>query len=188
VRFETEWYRAGLADVPPLYDSAAFDGAMRRIGAARREKVLRFKNARRAAQSLACELLLADMLTEMDLHTVPEIAVTERGKPYFLNVPELSFGFAHSGERAVVAISRTAQIGVDIERVRPIARRELRIFTDAQRAELAVSENADLTFARLWTRHESAVKAFGAGVFERVTPSRTDTRELDGYVVSVSGV
>ena len=49
-----------------------------------------------------------------------EFAVHEKGKPYLALQPEIRFNLAHSREMALVAVARDVEVGVDIERVRPL--------------------------------------------------------------------
>jgi 4'-phosphopantetheinyl transferase len=167
-------------DVSPLRDAAEFRDALARLPAPRREKVLRYKTARRAAQSLACELLLRDMLADWGIAPVPEIAAGERGRPHFPSRPELSFSFAHSADLAVCALRRDGVIGVDIERVRPVRPRVAeRFFTPEERAEIDASADT-AAFFRVWTRRESVFKAFGDTDKIKKTSPPNAKRQVDG--------
>jgi 4'-phosphopantetheinyl transferase len=93
-----------------------------------------------------------------------EFAVTESGKPYLPAAPELKFNLSHSGGTALVGAALEVEIGVDVERVRPLsdfARMAQRFFPPSQAAEVA--DEAD--FFRRWTRIEAAAKARGVGIY-----------------------
>ena len=49
-----------------------------------------------------------------------EFAVAEKGKPYLPGAPEVRFNLAHSHELALVAVALGVDVGVDIERLRPL--------------------------------------------------------------------
>ncbi|TXN38952.1 4'-phosphopantetheinyl transferase superfamily protein [Methylobacterium sp. WL30] len=81
----------------------------------------------------------------------------------------LRFNLSHSGTRALVGVSPTAAIGVDVEAVRPIPD-VLRIARahfapwEAEALAALTSEALGLAFTGLWTRKEAVVKALGAGL------------------------
>jgi 4'-phosphopantetheinyl transferase len=81
----------------------------------------------------------------------------------------ISFNLSHSGELALLAISSTCRLGVDIEQIRPmedamaIARS---FFAPAEQAALTARPLAerDRTFMTCWTRKEAFIKALGGGL------------------------
>ena len=92
-----------------------------------------------------------------------EFAVHEKGKPYLALAPEIRFNLAHSREVALVAVARDVEVGVDIERVRPLteyAAIAQRYFPEGYTAPTSVRE-----FFRHWTRFEALLKAHGAGLY-----------------------
>lgn len=104
------------------------------------------------------------------------IAEEERGKPVLArwsSDPGIHFNLSHSSDAAVIAISRLAPIGVDIELVRPIGD-----WKAVARRTFSPRENADLfglpealrmqAFYRCWTRKEAIIKATGEGMSARL--------------------
>ncbi|NNN31057.1 4'-phosphopantetheinyl transferase superfamily protein [Streptomyces sp. S3(2020)] len=90
------------------------------------------------------------------------------GKPRLVDSPGLRFNLSHSGELALVAVTRHAEVGVDVDRLRPGLAVEPfaeRFFpaTDVRfvAAGAGPTERAE-RFLRLWTRKEAVVKAAGA--------------------------
>lgn len=81
----------------------------------------------------------------------------------------LRFNLSHSGDHALVGISRSAAIGVDIEVIRPLGD-AMRIaaahFHPGEIADLVNTPDADRTtaFFACWTRKEAVVKALGDGL------------------------
>ncbi len=95
--------------------------------------------------------------------------VGEHGKPSLADDAGLFFNLSHSGERALIAVTRIARVGVDVERARPFERMEdvaRRFFSPAEvEALLALPPHERATaFFRCWTRKEAYVKALGEGL------------------------
>ena len=92
-----------------------------------------------------------------------DFALREKGKPYLALAPEIRFNLAHSREVALVAVALDVEVGVDIERVRPLteyAAIAQRYFPEGYTAPTSVRE-----FFRSWTRFEALLKAHGAGLY-----------------------
>ena len=96
------------------------------------------------------------------------VFVRDGGKPRLAH-PPLRFNLTHSGDVALVAIAKAAEVGIDVERVRSGRRIEAiaeRLFPGPDRAELAAAPpgEREALFFRLWVRNEALVKATGAGL------------------------
>jgi len=92
-----------------------------------------------------------------------EFALHEKGKPYLASAPEIRFNLSHSREMALVAVARDVEVGVDIERVRPLpeyAAIAQRFFPPDTAPPKGVRD-----FFRHWTRFEALLKAHGAGLY-----------------------
>ena len=81
----------------------------------------------------------------------------------------LHFNLSHSGARALVGVSPTARIGVDVEAMRPLddALRIARAHfdkTEVAALEALPTEAVEPAFFALWTCKEAVVKALGAGL------------------------
>jgi 4'-phosphopantetheinyl transferase len=102
------------------------------------------------------------------------------GKPRLkrsASVRDLQFNLAHSGEMAIVAVTRGCEVGVDVERLRDIHHwQEIadRYFHSNEVAEIRALPPAEqlAAFMRCWTGKEAVLKALGVGV----------TRPLDFFV------
>lgn len=105
------------------------------------------------------------------------------GKPYLAGAAAgtCRFSLSHSGSRALIGLSSSAEIGVDVEEMRPmpdllrIARAH---FAACEIAALEALEPGELTaaFFACWTRKEAVAKATGQGLSLR----------LDSFAVSVT--
>lgn len=93
------------------------------------------------------------------------------GKPYLADPRHsIEFNLSHSRDTALVAISKSFQVGIDIESWRTIEdplRLARRVMSSAELAELEALAVQDRCahFLRLWTRMEARQKALGLGVF-----------------------
>lgn len=97
-----------------------------------------------------------------------KIGRRRKGKPYSIDDPGLYFNMSNSGKFVVIAFSRDGEVGIDIEKTRPLhdldemiaknfTSREIRFIT--ARPEERISR-----FFRLWTVKESYLKAIGEGM------------------------
>jgi 4'-phosphopantetheinyl transferase len=92
------------------------------------------------------------------------------GKPALANSnSDLRFNMSHSGDVAVYAFSRGAEIGIDVEAVRPMndaTDLAARFFSRRENeAFLALDpRDRELGFFNCWTRKEAFVKALGDGL------------------------
>jgi 4'-phosphopantetheinyl transferase len=102
------------------------------------------------------------------------------GKPQLGNgsAGALHFNLSHSGDFAVLAVSSTFDLGVDIEEMRPVEEPVAdRFFSPAEADNLRCisNEHSVRAFYRCWTSKEAFVKAHGAGL----------SLPLDSFDVSV---
>lgn len=91
------------------------------------------------------------------------------GKPALAGQHTLRFNLSHSGEVALLGVTLDAELGVDVERVRPdfatgdIARRYFsRVEVDD--FDALPDEEQVAAFFRCWTRKEAYIKAIGKGL------------------------
>lgn len=108
--------------------------------------------------------------------------VAAHGKPTLCTaggtIEPIHFNLTHSGDVGAVALCRSAEVGIDIERIRTVGERlARRYFADPEVAALdALPEPERLpAFFRCWTRKEAFLKATGEGI----------RRGLDSFVVTV---
>jgi 4'-phosphopantetheinyl transferase len=92
----------------------------------------------------------------------------KHGKPALSGRP-IRFNLSHSEGRAVYVFSAEREVGVDLERIRPVQqamRIAERLFTPREVAHLAGldGEEQQAAFFRAWTRREAHGKAIGAGL------------------------
>ena len=119
----------------------------------RRERLLRLP-AEKRRETLCAWLLLRLALRESFGWTeLPPVALTDRGKPFFPDHPQVQFNLSHT-EGAVLAGVSDCPIGVDIERIRPVAPRLME----------QMGADTEEAFFRTWVRREARTKCSGRGI------------------------
>jgi 4'-phosphopantetheinyl transferase len=91
------------------------------------------------------------------------------GKPELAAPGDMRFNIAHSGSIAVFAFARDIELGIDVERIRPIEdwQAVARLcFHPDEYSELAALpvDTRQRAFFRAWTRKEALVKGLGEGL------------------------
>lgn len=134
--------------------------------------------------------LLAHLYREETGQEMPEIRVTERGKPYFPD-SELHFSISHTRHHAVCVLAH-CPVGVDMEELgrataESLARRAL---SPGEWQQYAAAEDRDRAMLTFWVLKEAAVKLTGDGLAG--FPNQTDfslsdprVREWDGCLIAV---
>jgi len=131
----------------------------------------RFHRAEHRARFIRARGMLRYLLG-VSLGTPPGsliFAAGERGKPYLRGIG-LHFNLSHSEDRAVLAVSRQASIGIDIEcfhRRVDIDGLSRRCFCESEIAMFAgmSEEEKQRAFFRVWTAKEARMKATGEGFY-----------------------
>ena len=109
-------------------------------------------------------LLSYALRRELGWTELPELARTEKGKPYFPSFPNVHFSWSHSGPYVLCALSGKP-VGADIERVRPRrASLPAYAFTEAERRDYRRLGADWPAFYTLWTRKEAWCKYTGDGL------------------------
>jgi 4'-phosphopantetheinyl transferase len=115
------------------------------------------------------------------------------GKPRLVG-SEASFNVSHCDDRMMFAIRRTGEVGIDVERLRPVTD------ADAISASFFHSDDAEQIrslqeparselFLRHWTRHEARGKFLGRGVVEHPDFHQITTLDLptqDAHLAAVA--
>ncbi|CAN5907762.1 hypothetical protein BH11PSE13_BH11PSE13_33140 [soil metagenome] len=157
-------------------DLDAADAAQARdcLSADESARAARFVFERDRRRYLAAHIALREMLATVTGSTANDLAfdVGAFGKPSLAAPSALRFNLSHSAGAGLIAIDGSdgaAEIGVDIEVLRPLsysAALAAEYFTAAEQQGLAATAppDRDLAFLTCWTRKEACVKALGLGL------------------------
>lgn len=159
-----------------LVDDAALDRAVQLLSRAERDRYNSYSNGVVSRRFAAGRAVLREMLGSLQGTLASAVRIIEGpfGKPALAgdaaSLP-LWFSVAHCEDLLLVALSRQGEVGVDVERTRPIEFWERvadRTLAPAERAQLLRSvergEDADQVFLRHWCRVEAELKAMGCGI------------------------
>ena len=134
--------------------------------------------------------LLADMYRQAVGEPMPQILVTDRGKPYFAS-GKFHFSISHTKHHVFCVLS-DRPVGIDAEEAdRNIELRLAdKILSPTERERWENSEDKRLTLLKFWVLKEAAVKCTGQGlqgypnhtVFD---PEDPRVRMIDGCLVAV---
>ena len=129
--------------------------------------------------------LLARMYREITGENCPEIAVTQRGKPYFVEGP-WHFSISHTKNHVFCALS-TRPVGLDAEEMdREInLRLAEKILSEPEWIRLEAAADKRAALLKLWVLKEASVKLTGEGL--RGYPNQTDFSPDDPRVTELNG-
>ena len=166
-----------------LLDLLEFDEAERAARFATREQ------RRRHVVSHGVLRLILSAFNGQDPHAI-RIATELRGKPFVAGVGP-HFSLSHSADVALIAITVSGPVGVDVERIRTdigidTFARGLLAVPDVARIDALPPESRTRAWFQAWTRLEAAAKASGKGLLEYAPagscgtpPSRTFNLDVD---------
>ena len=103
---------------------------------------------------------------------MPAIAVTERGKPYFVS-GGLHFSISHTKRHVFCALSERC-VGIDAEELDRVIRPELaeKILSPGEKAQYECAADKNRALLTFWVLKEAAAKLTGEGL--RGYPNKTD--------------
>ena len=140
-----------------------------------RERAARFVRARERRRFARCRAALREILGRL----LDEPADSLRFRAAVVGKPELNrgpgvieplrFNVSHSAELGIIAVCHGREVGVDLERSRPITEAERIVasfFTAAEQEAFSAIAGPDraAAFLRGWTRKEAVLKGFGMGI------------------------
>lgn len=117
--------------------------------------------------------------------TLPKIAYTDRGKPYFENIPTF-FSVTHTRNHAFCVIS-DRRVGIDAEEIDRVVNPALaeKILSPGEYAQYCASQNRNRALLTFWVLKEAAAKCTGEGL--RGYPNETDFLLNDPRVTERNG-
>jgi 4'-phosphopantetheinyl transferase len=158
------------------------------------EKIQCFKSKQAKDTSLVSQGALRILLSAY-LDIAPQaikLGRKKKGKPFSIDDTGLYFNLSNSGNVVVIAISRDSEIGIDIEKIRPLQDLEEMINHNFTKNEIkfinSKAEEKQNRFFRFWTIKESYLKAIGEGM--RLPPENLEFT-IDNHqikLLSVKGI
>lgn len=163
---DVEAFRLDLDLVGPASDA---DWAV--LSGDERERASRFFKHEDRIRSIATRAALRRLLAERLRREPGALRFTAGtyGKPLLQDAEGLEFNVSHSGGFALIALSRSGAVGVDIER-----RNETADVVGLARLTLSASERAAVgalgaeAFFERWVVKEAVLKALGLGIAEQL--------------------
>jgi 4'-phosphopantetheinyl transferase len=170
------WPELGLGHVHVwLADLSAWAPELERCRAVlspdEQERAARFRFPEHRARQVLTRGLLRFLLARYTGTNAKELLLSSNphGKPSIVE-SGIRFNLSHAGAFAAYSFSRAAEVGIDIECVRPQMPRQReiaeRFFAPGEFASMANADDKDFAqmFFRCWTRKEAFVKARGDGI------------------------
>ena len=129
--------------------------------------------------------LLAKLYREETGRECPEIAVADRGKPYFVNSP-WHFSISHTKNHVFCALS-LRPVGLDAEETdrKVDLRLADRVLSASEKRRFDEVEDKRACLLRLWVLKEAAVKLTGEGL--QGFPNHTDFEPNDPRIMELDG-
>ena len=138
----------------------------------------------------AGRMLLKELYREATGEDLPEIRITDRGKPYFPD-RDWHFSISHTPKHAFCVLSRN-NVGLDAEELDRKINLKLaeKILSPGEKARFDAAENKEKALLTFWVLKEAAAKRSGEGL--RGYPKHTNftledprVTELDGCILAV---
>ena len=129
--------------------------------------------------------LLAKLYREVTGDEIPEIAVADRGKPYFVDSP-WHFSISHTKRHVFCALS-DGEVGIDAEEMDREMNPKLaeKILSPGEMSRYEAAADKGSALLRLWVLKEAAAKLSGEGL--RGYPNHTNFSPDDPRVVEMDG-
>lgn len=134
--------------------------------------------------------LLRELYRRETGEDLPEIRVTDRGKPYFPDSPWY-YSISHTSKHAFCALSRN-NLGLDAEELDRKVNLKLadKVLSASEKQQFDAADNKEKALLIFWVLKEAAAKLSGEGL--RGYPNHTNfslddprVMELDGCIVAV---
>ncbi len=128
--------------------------------------------------------LLARLYREETGEPLPEIAIADRGKPYFVG-SNLHFSISHTKKHVFCALSYRP-VGLDAEEMdrKVDLRLAEKILSEPEMGRFAAAEDKRDALLRLWVLKEAAAKLSGEGL--RGYPNHTDFHPDDPRIMEMN--
>ncbi len=146
-------------------DNKVFEN-LNKLSKSFRDNILKYTNKEKQIASLIGKLLLIEGLKSIKNYDSKEINIekgSSNSKPFIKNAPY--FNISHSGDVIVCAISKSYEIGIDIEKIKPIKIENFNsILSKEDLKFIKNKKDHSKAFFEVWTKKEAVLKAIGTGI------------------------
>lgn len=117
--------------------------------------------------------------------------LSENGKPYLANFPDIHFSISHSGEYVMVAVS-DKPVGADIQKIKKYNSAVMKkYYSDKEIKQIEESSDKDSEYTKIWTQKEAVIKKSDTGLAKVnikncVIGTITNSEKIDNYWLTVS--
>ena len=173
-------YSCNINDISEAEFRNYFDA----MSSERKESTLRLQNAKKQKSRIAADYLCRTALSDfcgIEKEKI-EFALSASGKPFAVNC-RACFNISHSGDHVICAVS-DKEIGIDIEKIRPINPKIAEKF--ACDDELDYIHSNETGFFEIWTLKEAYFKCIGTGLGANIKSVSFKISE-NGVVCSENG-
>ncbi|WP_235010920.1 4'-phosphopantetheinyl transferase superfamily protein [Aquimarina sp. AU119] len=128
-------------------------------------KLFKYRRWQDTQLSLLGRVLLGEGLKKMNIpFDEDNVRYTNYNKPYFEG-NEVKFNISHSGNIVVCAITKTYEVGIDVEMLQSINIEDFKSqMTKLEWLRVVSSYNLESSFFDYWTQKEAVIKAHGIGL------------------------
>ena len=141
-----------------------FENYLKRLPQKEQSRILKYHNWSDQLKCLMGISLIVHFVFKGDLFLLKTLKYNYFGKPY--TDRNGFFNISHAGDFVIAAVSSEFEMGIDIEKIIPVA---LKDFKDQMTAVewnriSSCAENQNQEFYRYWTQKEAVIKAAGKGL------------------------
>lgn len=152
-----------------------------------RSRIVNTKSIEKAQSSLISKLLLREGFEKylrLDDSSLSNIEFTRYDRPYFIN-HSIDFNISHSHDLVVCAISPGNQVGVDLEKIRPVnIGHFLKEFSGQELMNIHNAEDQNTAFFSYWTKKEAILKAEGLGINQSLSEIKFNQSGTEAEIFS----
>ena len=180
------------------YSDSDIERLMKQLPEWRQEQALRFSHKEGRRECVLAYLeLVRGLSEEFGIREPQAFHYNEHGKPSLADHPEIHFSLSHC-RVAVGCLLSKSPCGLDIERLHPIRQSVVDYaMNEAERSQIAMADEREIAFLRLWTQKEAVLKLRGTGIAEGLREALhptllqgicldTEEHAAEGFVLSTA--
>ena len=144
----------------------SFESQLSRFPPSIQERLNKYPRQQDKHLSLLGKLLLLKVLENHRTNAseiFTKLQYTDKGRPYFEN-ENIDFNISHSANIIVCAFSSDSRVGIDVQKIIPVSRRQAQFFVNFADLEGLDVEQGSAKLIEVWTRKEAVSKVVGDGL------------------------